>query len=381
MSGFVSTVLYYTSSYEGQNLPDLRNNLNGNDIMKNILLLSTGGTIGSSVHAGSINTTSTAQLKLLQLFEQQDKHTDIHFHCVQPLQILSENLAPCVWQTLITAIEAEQPENYDGIIITHGTDTLAYTACALSFYFHALKIPLLLVSSNYPLDDDRANGLSNFCCAVEFIRQNQAAGVFVPYRNPQHIMLVHQGARLTCSLQLSSDFFSVQNNPFMAFDTVLDNKRFQTLENQRVAVHPPITKPQQPVVALQAKFDARITMIKPYPSLDYRTINLQQTDAVLHDLYHSGTACATTQWGEQYSLVEFIQRCKAENITVYLAPAIYSEDAYQSTRLLIEHGAIVLWNLSIEAAFVKLLLAYSNFNDSQQIIDFMNTTIANEHLC
>ncbi len=336
--------------------------------MKHILLLSTGGTIGSTVQAGTIDTSSNAQLKLLQLFEQQDLHSDLHFHCRQPLQLLSENLAPCVWQTLISAIEAEQLESYDGIIVTHGTDTLAYTACALSFYFHALKIPLLLVSSDYPLDDSRANGLANFSCAIEFIRQNPIAGVFVPYRNPQKMMLVHQGALLTCSLQLSSDFFSAQNKPFMVF------------ENRRFTICSPVTKTQQPIVSLQARFDARITMIKPYPGLDYRTINLQQTDAVLHDLYHSGTACATTQWGEQYSLIAFIQRCKAENISVYLAPAIYSEDAYQSTRQLIEYGAIVLWNLSIEAAFVKLLLAYSNFNSQQQIVDFMNTTLANEHV-
>jgi len=78
---------------------------------------------------------------------------------------------PGVWQTLITAIEAQHPEHYDGIIITHGTDTLAYTAAALSFYFNAIKIPILLVSSDYPLDDSKANGLDNFMCAVEFIRQ------------------------------------------------------------------------------------------------------------------------------------------------------------------------------------------------------------------
>lgn len=343
--------------------------------MKHILLLSTGGTIGSTVQAGTIDTTSNAQLKLLKLFEQQDAHNDLRFHCRQPLQLLSENLAPVVWQTLITAIEAEQLESYNGIIVTHGTDTLAYTACALSFYFHALKIPLLLVSSDYPLDDSRANGLANFSCAVEFIRQNPIAGVFVPYRNPHKIMLVHQGTRLTCSLQLSSDFFSVQNKPFMMFD----NKQFMTLEKPRFTLYPP-AKTQLPPVSLQARFDAPITMIKPYPGLDYRTVNLQQTDAVLHDLYHSGTACATIQWGEQYSLIAFIQRCKAENISVYLAPAIYSEDAYQSTRQLIEYGAIVLWNLSIEAAFVKLLLAHSNFTKQQQIVDFMNTTIANEHI-
>jgi L-asparaginase len=335
--------------------------------MKNILLVSTGGTIGSTVQAGSIDTSSNAQLKLLQLFQQHDSHSDIHFHCVQPLQLLSENLAPPVWQTLISAIEVETLENYDGIIVTHGTDTLAYTACALSFYFHALKIPMLLVSSDYSLDDARANGLDNFICAVEFIRQQQIAGVFVPYRNVQQTMQIHSGTRLACSLQLSSDFFSVQNKPFMEFD-----------KGRFTVCNPLPTPTHQSIIPLKAQFSSRILLIKPYPGLNYSHFNLQAVDAVLHDLYHSGTACATTQWGEQHSLVAFIRQCIKQNIRVYLAPAIYCEDAYQSTRLLIEHGAIILWNLSIEAAYVKLLLAYGNFKE-QHIMDFMTTTIADEH--
>jgi L-asparaginase len=121
-------------------------------------------------------------------------------------------------------------------------------------------------------------------------------------------------------------------------------------------------------------------MIKPYPSLDYSHFNLQSVDAVLHDLYHSGTACTTTQWGEQHSLVEFIKHCTKQNISVYLAPAIQSSEAYQSTQVLIEHGALVLWNLSIEAAYVKLLLAYGNFNETQHIMDFMAMTLADEHI-
>jgi L-asparaginase len=122
-------------------------------------------------------------------------------------------------------------------------------------------------------------------------------------------------------------------------------------------------------------------MIKPYPNLDYSHFNLHGVDAVLHDLYHSGTACATEQWGEQYSLVEFIKRCAEQHIKVYLAPAIHSEDAYQSTRILIEHGAIMLWNMSIEAAYVKLLLAYSNFKQQQDINEFMAMTLADEYIC
>ena len=184
--------------------------------MKKILVVFTGGTIGSTAAAGTINTSSEAPFKLIQQFQQHYKnHQQIHFSTIQPLQILSENLAPCVWQTLITAIEVQQPEQFDGIIITHGTDTLAYSAAALSFYFNAIKIPMLLVSSDYPLDDPRANGLENFICAIEFIMQNNQAGVFVPYRNQQQITQVHSGSRLACSLQLSGDFFSVQGKSFM----------------------------------------------------------------------------------------------------------------------------------------------------------------------
>ena len=121
-------------------------------------------------------------------------------------------------------------------------------------------------------------------------------------------------------------------------------------------------------------------MIKPYPGLNYAHFNLENVDAVLHDLYHSGTACASTQWGENYSLLEFIKRCGEQDIKVYLAPAIKSADAYQSTRALIEQGAEMIWNMSIEAAYVKLMLAYGNFSDEQQIMAFIDRDIAGEHV-
>jgi L-asparaginase/Glu-tRNA(Gln) amidotransferase subunit D len=338
--------------------------------MKNILVVFTGGTIGSIATGGTINTSDTTSFKLIQLFEQHyESHRQIHFDTIQPLQILSENLAPTAWKTLIAAIEAAQPDQYDGIIITHGTDTLAYTACALSFYFHAAKIPMLLVSSDYPLDHPKANGLDNFICAVEFILQKNQPGVFVPYRNQQQATQLHQGTRLACSLQLSGDFFSVQGKSYLQFA----NRQFSL-------VNPPAQQMPTQNTLLKADFSERILMVKPYPGLDYSRFNLDGVDAVLHDLYHSGTACASAQWGENYSLLEFIRRCEKQGVTVYLAPAIKSADAYQSTQALIEQGAKIIWNMSIEAAYVKLLLAYGNFDDQQEIMDFIAGDLAGEHL-
>lgn len=335
---------------------------------KNILTVFTGGTIGSTASQGTINTEKNTAYRLLQLYQQHYPNHHINFTSIQPLQLLSENLAPPAWKILIEAIEAANPNNYDGIIITHGTDTLSFTACALSYYFHALKKPILLVSSNHPLDHPHANGLDNFSCAVEFILQVNESGVFVPYRNPGQAMHIHKGTHLAASLQLSSDFISVQNKHYMTFDY----ERFSELNATILAA--------SQNKHLKPEFSSQILLIKPYPGLNYTHICLDNAVAVLHDLYHSGTACATQQWGNDYSLAEFIKRCAKQNIPVYMAPAIKSENAYQSTRALLELGAIMLWDLSLEAAYVKLALAYGNFANHQDINEFLSQNIASEFI-
>jgi L-asparaginase len=216
---------------------------------------------------------------------------------------------------------------------------------------------------------------------------------------------VHSGSRLTCSLQLSGDFFSVQGKSIMQYEngtfsllnpspnSILgkNSKKPALLLNDCVDAGVRATHQEAEgeglrgiietkIPNLKANFSDRILMIKPYPGLDYAHFNLENVDAVLHDLYHSGTSCASAQWGENYSLIAFTKRCMNKNIKVYLAPAIKSTDAYQSTRELIEQGAEMIWNISIEAAYVKLMLAYGNFNGEQQIMEFIDRDIAGEHV-
>lgn len=336
--------------------------------MKKILVVFTGGTIGSSIKNGTIDTSDKNQFTLLSLYEQQYHQAGkVRFTCIQALQLLSENMHPTAWQSIISAVEKENIGHYAGIIVTHGTDTLAYTAAALGLYFNRLAIPLLLVSSNYPLDHVQANGLKNFNCAVEFILQKPGRGVFVPYQNPGQMMQVHHATRLASSYQLSGDFYSVQHQAYLEF------------ENNSFNMHYPATKNSQ-AITLKADFSANILLIRPYPGLDYSRLDIKNVCAVLHDCYHSGTACSTEQWGENYSLKTFIKRCQIENTAIYLAPAIKSCNTYQSTQELVDQGAEMIWNMSIEAAYAKLILAYGNFTDRRQISEFLNTDIAQEHI-
>jgi len=338
--------------------------------MTTILLVFTGGTIGSLASAGTISPSGTARHLLLeQLYARQPGYRSVSFNIIEPLQLLSENMSPIAWTALVEAVLEADPEKYNGVIICHGTDTLAYTAAMLGFCLARCKMPVLLVASDYPLTDPNANGLCNFICAIEFVMQICRRGVFVPYRNWQGMCEVHLGGRLTCSLQLGSDFYSVQGTSLLRF-----------INNRFVAPYPGLTGIAMPhgvgeeadSCPVAARFSPRLLMIRPYPGLNYLHYDLSQVDVVLHDLYHSGTACASGQWGEGASLLAFLRRCQAAGIKVYLAPALYGTDAYESTRALLAAGAEMIWNTSIEAAYVKLLLAYGNFSDDGQRAYFIH---------
>lgn len=337
--------------------------------MVRILLVFTGGTIGSTVLNGTIDTSEQQGYQLIDLFSQKYSGSEKpHFKVIQPIQLLSENLFPSDWETLIKAIEVETISQYDGVIVTHGTDTLAYTASALSLYFNAIKIPLLLVSSNYPLDNPLANGLYHFYCAIEFIKQRKDGGVFVPYKNPGAEVLVHLGSRLASCLQLSGNFISVQHKAYLRFE----HNVFQQLNPINVSVCS--------AISLTPSFSPKILLIRPYPGLDYSLFQLDQVKAIVHDLYHSGTACSSIKNGDDYSLLAFIKKCQQFDIDFYMAPAIKNSDSYASTKALIGKGAKMIWNMSIESAYVKTLLAYGNYVDDKTIFQFLESDLALEHI-
>ncbi len=141
----------------------------------NITVIFTGGTIGSSVQQDFVSTDAQMPYRLLAMYEAEQKKKSAaipNFRTQAPYTTLSEymdgshlnRLIACVHSLLTT----DHPD-IDGIIITHGTDTLPFTAAALGMCFAYARIPILLVSSNYILDDPRANGLANFAAAVDYI--------------------------------------------------------------------------------------------------------------------------------------------------------------------------------------------------------------------
>ncbi|GLX70046.1 asparaginase [Paenibacillus glycanilyticus] len=327
--------------------------------MSQILVMFTGGTIGSKNNNGAISVNEAGSYHLIDAYMASPLKREVDLETVQPMNILSENIVPSDWNALIAAIRAVDQTKYDGIIVTHGSDTLAYSAALLSFVMSDLTIPLVLVASNYPLGDERANGLSNFAGAINLISEDAAPGVFVVYRNDKGESVVYLGSRITQCESFTDQFDSPYSVPYgmMAEGRLVryDHPYNPTQEELR------LRQPSgSPWVEDGEGIQPGMLYIRPFPGMSYSyyDFTVHKPKAVLHDLFHSGTANASGT--DSYSLLRFAQYCAEHGVDLYLCPLKDKRDAmYASSIALLEAGAVFIENMSIEAALMKLTLAYS----------------------
>lgn len=352
--------------------------------MKKILVIFTGGTIGSVKNENTINVNESSSYCLLDLYDKYQDKRDVKFDILQPFNILSEDLIPNDWLVLYNTLTSVNIMNYDGIIILHGTDTLPYTSAALSYLFNHTPIPIVLTASNYPIDDSRSNGLINFINSVDFILNNKISGVFVIFQNVLGDILVHIGTRLTnaCTYDFEGqfNFDSFNSVPFgrINMGTFIRNNHY---------LNPDIDMFHQNKISLnisEIQFSSDVLYISPRPGLNYSHFDFSKVKpkAVIHNLYHAATACTRETLGNLYSLAHFTSYCINKNVDVYICPITnLSGDMYQSLRIIIDYKGIPLQNISIEAAIVKVMLAYGIFKDKDEINDFLlNKTLFFENI-
>lgn len=132
--------------------------------MKKILLIATGGTIASSASENGLVPTVSAD-ELLSFVPEYKEICEVD--CVQPFCIDSTNVTPDHWLEIVAVIK-EKYDLYDGFLITHGTDTLAYTACALSCLIKNLKKPVVLTGSQRPVSDVDTDAKKNLLDSLRF---------------------------------------------------------------------------------------------------------------------------------------------------------------------------------------------------------------------
>lgn len=309
----------------------------------NILTVLTGGTIGSKAQNNFINITGSSY-HIIEKYKSLYNCTDIFFDVFEPLNTLSENITEREWEFLVNFLLEKDFSKYDGVIVTHGSDTLAYTSVLLSYIFEDISIPVTLVASDYPLGDERSNWIINFNGAVEVIR-SAASGVFVSYKNKSDKNAVIYPARRLIPADAYNDDFSsfdgktagyINGGGFVPLHTEKFGKSFHFRE--------------------RLELKNKVWLMFSYPGMDYSAFDIDSDPpkGIVHYLYHSSTGCVSDGKG---SLPNFISECKKRGIHTYIA-SLKSENQtlYASTKILLDSGARPLYNMSAQQAYIWTLL-------------------------
>lgn len=315
--------------------------------MDKILLILTGGTIGSFSENGIINVNSASAYKLVNMYGERFGN-DVEFETIQPVNILSENMTYDIWLKLCECIDSVDVSKYSGIIICHGSDTLSYTSAFIGLLYNKLSIPVVLIAANYELGNEKSNGIVNLRNAVLLIKQG-INGVFTAYSNDKVNNDIYIATRIVESDPYTDSFKSFDGMPWgkISGDKLIINRKsgVNVLNQFRAVIN------ERPV-----NLNNRVMLIRPYPGMCYDNINLKGISAVVHYMYHSATACTA---GDETSVLKFAKRCAENKVKIYCASFKNKnlDEIYKSSSEILDMGAIPLFNISPEAAYAKVLIS------------------------
>jgi len=308
-----------------------------------ILVIMTGGTIGSMLTGDWIAPNERCTYALLEHYNKKHPDSDVEFETVVPFTTLSEQLSNDHINRLIACVREHKDNGYGGIIITHGTDTLQYTASALGYVFGVNSLPIVLVSSNYPLEDRRANGHHNFRAAVAFIRSQSGKGTFVSYKNLDTVTRIHRASRLLSHPETGDEVLSLGRSPYAVCedDVIIKNTAYRRGGSQLTTFED---------VAFTEDAGVLTILMRPGEVYPY---NLDGVKAVLIRPYHSGTLHT-----DSASFRSFCRRAEEKNIPLIVVDVIKGKN-YESAKAYDELGLTVLPLSAFVPMYMKLWLAVS----------------------
>ena len=305
-----------------------------------ILFVFTGGTIGSKLKDGYISTDNDIPYALINSYSQK-YGIDFEYDISAPFTELSENNNGLTLKNLIFSIDLSA--KYNGIVIMHGTDTLQYTSAALSYYFGLSNIPICLVSSNYPIDNEKANGLYNLFAAISLIKSKGHKGIFTVYKNcGEEKIRVHRASRLLFHDAFSDGLRSALGREY----GYIDNSGSFFKSDEYTESNDFLPAPNINNLTERAE---NILWLRAFVGMTFPVLS-DNLKYILIDAYHSGTVDTKSNMARA-----FFEEAKRRNIKVFLSGA--SElDPYESMSAFDELSIIPIAKISPIALYIKLWL-------------------------
>lgn len=322
---------------------------------KRILFLTTGGTIASIA--------SGQGLVPAQGTEIATSITSA-FHCEvtgkELFNLDSSNIQPEEWQLLATEIDAQQ-SSFDGIVIAHGTDTMAYTSSILSYMLQGITIPVVLTGSQLPSEHALTDATDNLRTAFA-MALSERAGIFIAFA--RKIIL---GTRAVKARTRSFDAFESINLPFIA------------QEDARGLVFSDVTIPEHPYM-FRPNLNNAVFLLKLVPGTPTSILPR------LADAGYKGIVIEAFGAGGLHvlrrNMVEEIRKLTQKNISIVVVSQCLYEPSdftiYEVGRQALLAGVIEGKDMTSEAAVTKLMWALEYYNTPEEIRMIFGTSLAGE---
>lgn len=335
--------------------------------MTKLLIIYTGGTIGM------VNNPQTGALIPFD-FEQIQQNVpemvrlnyQLDVHSFDPI-LDSSNMHPDIWAKLARIIENKY-NDYDGFVILHGSDTMAFTASALSFMLENLAKPVVLTGSQLPIGEIRTDAKENLITALEIAATKKQGKAMVP---EVCIYFDYQLFRGNRAIKYNSEKFEAFRTP--NYPKLAEAGVHLTFFKNYIQQHP-----KEPL-KVHADFNANIGVIKMYPGITpqaVQAVTRSSVNAIVLETFGSGNT-TTADWFIE-SLQEAMDAGKVVVDITQCQVGSVELGKYETSKQLQQMGVVSGYDLTFEAAVTKLMYLMGLGLSSAEIAKYMEQSLRGE---
>jgi len=281
----------------------------------------------------------------------------------------SSNVNPKTWIKL-TKILKENYNKHDGFVILHGTDTMSFSASALSFMLENQHKPVIFTGSQLPIGTLRTDGKENLITAIEIAAARQNGQALVPEVCIYFENQLFRGNRTTKYSAEYFDAYQSDNYPKLA-------KVGINIKYNHSVIHYPTVKRD---IKIYTKMDENIAVLKVFPGISKNVVssilNISGLKALVLETFGSGNAPSSNWFVNEIKkavdkgiIILNVTQCSAGSVNMGL---------YETSIALSDAGVVSGYDITTEAALCKLMFLFGNKKNKQEIISCLNKSISGE---
>jgi glutamyl-tRNA(Gln) amidotransferase subunit D len=316
-----------------------------------VLILGTGGTIASRIdyRTGAVRPAISAgelQALIPELSEIAEVEPEILFN------IFSENIEPAHWSKLAARIKKGVAQGYSGMVVTHGTDTLGYTAAALSFALQGVPVPVVLVGAQRSSDRPSSDATQNLIGGVSVAANAPFSGVYVAMHLDESDdgVAIHRGTRVRKNHTSRRDAFNSVGVPLAAV--------WRPSGIEQVAPDLP-GRGNEAQFTPATRFDAGVVLLKFYPSMPRGLISAVGRLGA-HGLVIEGTGLGHVGSKDIAAVRAFVKGGGLVCMTSQCVNGRVDLNVYDTGRDIAMAGVVPLEDMIAETALVKAMWTLAN---------------------